>query len=588
MDRWVHPALFYFLGSLLLPFLKGKVKKFFLLFIPALSMVDVAMMKPGIYGSYTFLKMTLIFGRVDKLSLVFAWVFVIMAFLGALYALHVKKDGHHIAGSFYVGSSLGAVFGGDYFTVFIFWEIMAFSSVFLVWYRANKRSIDAGFRYLLVHIFGGLLFFTGMMLYYYKVGNLLFLANQPGNAGLPEYLILAGFALNAAVLPLHAWLPDAYPEATVEGAVFLCAFTTKTAVYVLARGFAGFEVLAILGTAMTVYGVFYAVIENDMRRVLAYHIISQVGYMVAGVGIGTALAVNGACAHAFAHILYKALLFMGAGAVLYMAGTAKLSELGGMYKCMPLTMIFYIVGAVSISGFPLFSGFVSKSMIVASAHEAGRLNLLALMELAGIGTFLSVGLKVTYFAFFGKRETPAIAAKEPPKNMLWAMGLTSALCFIIGVYPKVLYDLLPFPVEYHPYTASHLSEMLQLLSFTGLVFFLLVKKLVPEDKINLDMDYVYRKGGRLFMKLDEKVFSVIDTVWGEIYRTLGLRVLFNDAEFLYGFDKKVIDGVVDGSALSVRGVGSLVRKLQTGRIQAYIGCAVLILFLVLWFVVYGM
>jgi multicomponent Na+:H+ antiporter subunit D len=210
------------------------------------------------------------------------------------------------------------------------------------------------------------------------------------------------------------------------------------------------------------------------------------------------------------------------------------------------------------------------------------------MELAGIGTFLSVGLKVTYFAFFGKRETPAIAAKEPPKNMLWAMGLTSALCFIIGVYPKVLYDLLPFPVEYHPYSASHLSEMLQLLSFTGLVFFLLVKKLVPEDKINLDMDYLYRKGGRLFMKLDEKVFSVIDTVWGEIYRTLGLRVLFNEAEFLYGFDKKVIDGVVDGSALSVRGVGSVVRKLQTGRIQVYIGCAVLILFLVLWFVVYGM
>jgi multicomponent Na+:H+ antiporter subunit D len=369
--------------------------------------------------------------------------------------------------------------------------------------------------------------------------------------------------------------------------VFMCAFTTKTAVYVLARGFPGFEVLAILGTAMTVYGVFYAVIENDMRRVLAYHIISQVGYMVAGVGIGTELALNGACAHAFAHILYKALLFMGAGAVLYMTGTAKLSKLGGLYKYMPLTMIFYVVGAISISGFPLFSGFVSKSMIVASAHEQGRINLLLLMNLAGIGTFLSVGLKVTYFAFFSKEEAP-IKAAEPPKNMLWAMGLTSALCFIIGVYPKVLYDLLPFNVEYHPYTMPHLSEMLQILSFTGLVFFLLVKKLAPEDKMNLDVDWFYRKGGTIFMWIDNKVISPVDTFWGELYRILGLKLLFKNADISYGFDRKVIDGVVDGSALGVRGVGGVVRKLQTGKIQAYMGFAILFLVLIVWLLIRGM
>jgi multicomponent Na+:H+ antiporter subunit D len=586
MDRWVHPAIFFFIGSLLLPFVKGKAKKFLILFIPVLSIIDVALMHVGTYGSYRFLNMNIVFGRVDKLSLVFAWVFVIMAFLGALYALHVKEDGHHVAGAFYVGSSLGAIFAGDYLTLFIFWEVMAFSSVFLVWYRKERRSIEAGFRYLLVHVFGGLLFFTGMMLYYYKTGNLVFDRIFPDNAGIAEYFILAGFSLNAAVLPLHAWLPDAYPEATVAGAVFMCAFTTKTAVYVLARGFPGFEILAVLGTAMTVYGVFYAVIENDIRRVLAYHIISQVGYMVAGVGIGTELALNGACAHAFAHILYKALLFMGAGAVLYMAGTAKMSRLGGLYKYMPLTMIFYVVGAISISGFPLFSGFVSKSMIVASAHEKGRLMLMSWMNLAGIGTFLSVGLKVTYFTFFGKEAE--IKPKEPPKNMLWAMGLTSALCFIIGVYPKVLYDLLPFPVEYHPYTLPHLSEMLQILSFTGLVFFLLVKKLQPEAKLNLDMDWFYRKGAWVFMKLDERVISVADTFWGELYRTVGLRALFKNARISYGFDRKVIDGVVDGSAITVRGAGSIVRKLQVGKIQAYIGLSLFLFFLILWFVLGGM
>jgi multicomponent Na+:H+ antiporter subunit D len=434
-----------------------------------------------------------------------------------------------------------------------------------------------------VHVFGGLLFFTGMMLYYYKTGSFAFSSIVPASAGLPEYLILSGFALNAAVLPLHAWLPDAYPEATVEGAVFLCAFTTKTAVYVLLRGFAGFEILAIMGTAMTVFGVCYAVIENDIRRVLAYHIISQVGYMVAGIGIGTHLALNGAAAHAFAHILYKALLFMGAGAILYMAGTAKLTRLGGLYKTMPLTMLFYIVGAVSIAGFPLFSGFVSKSMIVAAAHHEGRLWLMGFLNLAGIGTFLSVGLKVTYFAFFGKGEP--VEAKEPPANMLWAMGLTSLLCFAIGIYPDILYTLLPFASEYRPYNLPHLSEALQILSFSGLVFFLLLPKLAPEEKINLDVDYFYRKGAALFMKFDEKVISVADSLWGEIYRTLGLRFLFRSAETSYSFDRKVIDGIVDGSAASTLGLGSVVRKLQTGRIQTYIGLSVMIFLLVVLFAV---
>ena len=584
MDRWIHPALFFFLGALLLPLLKGKAKKAFILLIPAVSLLSVALTRNGTYGGYRFLGVEGLFGRVDPLSMVFAWVFVIMAFLGALYALHRDEDGHHMAGFFYVGSALGAVFAGDYLTLFIFWEIMAFSSVFLIWYRKEKKAIEAGFRYLLFHVFGGLLLFTGMMLYYYKTGSLAFESILPANASWPEYLILAGFALNAAVLPLHAWLPDAYPEASVEGAVFLCAFTTKTAVYVLARGFSGFEILAIMGTAMTVFGVCYAVIENDIRRVLAYHIISQVGYMVAGVGIGTAMAVNGAAAHSFAHILYKALLFMGAGSVLYVTGTAKLSRLGGLYKYMPLTMIFYVVGAVSISGFPLFSGFVSKSMIVAAAHEEGRLWLVSLMNLAGIGTFLSVGLKVTYFAFFGKEAAEPLHAKEPPLNMLWAMGLTSLLCLIIGVSPQTLYALLPFPVEYHPYNPAHLSEALQILCFTGLVFYLLVKKLSPEAKINLDVDYFYRKGALLFMKFDEKVVAPFDTLWGELYRTLGLGALFRNADLSYAFDRKAIDGVVDGTAYSVMDFGAVVKRLQTGRIQTYIGLALFMLFAILWFV----
>lgn len=583
MDSWFHPALVYFLGSLLMPLFQGKARQTLALLIPLFSIFLVAGMTEGVYGQLQFLGLELTFGRVDSLSLVFAWVFVIMALLGAIYGLHVKETGHHMAGNFYVGSSLGALFAGDYLTLFLFWEIMAFSSVLLIWYRRTPAAIDAGFRYLLVHVFGGLCLFTGIMLVYFKTGDLEFTAFLPAEAGLAEYLVLAGFALNAAVLPLHAWLPDAYPEATVEGAVLLCAFTTKTAVYVLARGFSGFEILAVMGVAMTIFGVIYAIIENDMRRVLAYHIISQVGYMVAGIGIGAHLAVNGACAHAFAHILYKALLFMGAGAVLYMTGTAKLSQLGGLWRYMPLTMLGYVVGAVSISGFPLFSGFVSKSMIVAAAHEEGRLYLMALMQLAAIGTFLSVGLKVTYFAFFGKQS--AIAPKEPPKNMLWAMGLTSALCFILGVYPDPLYALLPYDVEYQPYTLHHLSEAFQLLTMTGLVFYLLLKKLSPEEKINLDVDYLYRQGAKYFVRLDEGVIAPADNRWGDVWKAIGLKLLFRKAALAVRFDQEAIDGIVDGTASTALKIGGGVRKLQTGQLQTYIGLSVLIFFLVLWFLV---
>jgi multicomponent Na+:H+ antiporter subunit D len=249
---------------------------------------------------------------------------------------------------------------------------------------------------------------------------------------------------------------------------------------------------------------------------------------------------------------------------------------------MPLTMVCYVIGAISISGFPLFSGFVSKSMIVSAAHHEGRIWLMLLLNLAGIGTFLSVGLKVTYFTFFGKEPPNPVAAKEPPANMLWAMGLTSLLCFLIGIFPQTFYTLLPFPVDYHPYNASHLSEMMQILAFTGLVFYLLVNKLAPDAKLNLDIDYFYRKGTLLFIKLDEKLIAPLDSLWGDVYRTVGLKGLFRSADVSYAFDQKAIDGVVDGTAYSVMGIGSIVKKLQTGRVQTYIGLSLFLFFVILW------
>jgi multicomponent Na+:H+ antiporter subunit D len=495
-DLWLHPALVLIAGCALLPLVRGPLRRAFLLAVPAAAFTLVLRMAEGVHGVVPFLGLELTFGRVDSLSLVFGHIMTLMCLIGTLYGLHVRENAQHIAAWLYVAGSLGVIFAGDLFVLFVFWELMAVASLFLVWFRRTERARQAGMRYLLVHAVGGVVLLAGILLHWQDTGSLAFVLLDVENLTTAGWLILFGFILNAAVPPLHAWLPDAYAEATVAGAVFMCAFTTKTAIYALCRGFAGLDILVPLGVIMTLYGVIYAVLENDLRRLLSYHIISQVGYMVAGVGIGTALAVNGAIAHAFAHILYKALLFMGVGAVLHMTGRSKATELGGLYRKMPWALFYTVVGGLSISGFPLLSGFVSKSMIVAAAY-AEHLNWAAyLMLAASIGTFLSVGLKVPYAIWFGERhcsEETWQKAKDPGWNMHGAMIVTSALCLFIGVHTPYLYRMLPDQSAlYEPYTAYHLAETLQILAFTALGFFLFRHRLHPKARISLDLDWFYR------------------------------------------------------------------------------------------------
>jgi len=576
----IHPTTWFLMGAVLLPLLsrREKLKKTVLIGIPLIAFTLIHWL-PDSFGHVSYLGFDLVFGRVDQLTRVFLHVFTIMAIIGCIYGLHVKETGQHIAAFLYVGGSLGVTLCGDYLTLFIFWELMAFASTFLVWYRKKRRSIEAGFRYLLVHTAGGLVLLAGIFLRYKNIHDLSFVQIAANGATFADYLIMIGFMLNAAVPPIHAWLPDAYPEASVTGAVFMCAFTTKTAVYVLARGFPGFEALAIMGAIMTVYGVGYAAIENDARRILAYHIVSQVGYMVCGIGIGTAMAVNGAISHAYAHIIYKALLFMGAGAVLEMTGISKLNELGGLYRRMPLAMIFTVIGGISISGFPFTSGFVSKSMIIAAAGESHRIGLLLMMTLAAVGTFLSVGIKLPYFIWFGKDS--GVKAKDAPWNMNLAMGIAAFLCFFIGIYPDYLYKMLPFPVNYHPYTAYHLAETMQLLGFTGLGFFIMVKKLKPKPKINLDLDWFYRKGARVFMRFASRPVLSSDSWINDVYRSIGLRLTMALAKAISWFDWEGIDWTIDGSARGVVEGGNRLRSLMTGKIQHYIGGALALTFIIL-------
>ncbi len=573
-DLFIHPSLLLIVGAILLPLVKGPLRKVMLPAVPLLCFLDVLSLNSshGVYGVVSFMdSWTLTFARVDGLSAVFGFIMALMCLIGTIYSMNVKNVWVQTAAWFYVAGSLGAIYCGDYLTLFLFWEMMAFASTFLIWVNREEGALQAGYRYLLIHTAGGVILLLGFVLRWQVVGNMDFVLLNEESTHLYTWLIMAGLMLNAAVPPLHSWLPDAYGKASVAGAVFMCAFTTKTAVYTLARGFAGFDILLYLGVFMALYGIVYAMLENDIRRLLAWEIVSQVGYMVAGVGIGTALAINGACAHAFAHILYKGLLFMGAGAVVHATGTAKLTELGGLYKKMPLTLIFIVVGGVSVSAFPLFSGFVSKSMIITASFEEHLTVAGLLLSLVSVGTFFVAGLRLPYYLFFsdnrGNDETIEKAC-DPPWNMTLAMVIASVLCFVVGTYLPFLYDMLPSAVEYQPYNSAHLLETLQIIVFTALAFIVLKNLVRPTATISLDLDWFYRRGGNLFLRLASGPVQSIDTAWGQLYRTVGLTRLMRSARFWSWFDWNVIDTVVDGTARGVVRIGHrVVTRLQKGQIQ---------------------
>lgn len=432
------------------------------------------------------------FMRVDKLSLLFGYIFHIASFLAIVYALHVRDTTQQVAGLLYTGSALGAVFSGDLISLFIFWEGLALSSVFLIWASRSQRATGAGMRYLLFQVTSGVLLLAGALMHYDETGSIAF--NFIGTDSAAGWIILLAFGIKSAFPFLHNWLTDAYPEATPTGTVYLSAFSTKLAIYALARGYPGTEFLIYVGAAMACFPIFYAVIENDLRRVLAYSMINQLGFMVVGIGIGTALALNGTVAHAFAHIIYKSLLFMSMGAVLYRVGNINGSDLGGLYKSMPWTATFCIIGAASISAFPLFSGFIAKSLIMVATLEGEHYLVWLMLLFAAAGVFHHAGIKVPYFAFF--HHDSGIRTEEAPKNMLLAMLVAAVLCIFIGSQPQYLYALLPWKMEYWPYDLTHVLTQLQLLFFSALAFVWLNKQgLYPPElrSVNIDVEWSYRK-----------------------------------------------------------------------------------------------
>jgi multicomponent Na+:H+ antiporter subunit D len=468
------------------------------------------------------------------------------------------------AAQVYAGSAVAAVFCGDLVTLFVFFELSAVSSVFLIWARGTERAYAAGMRYLIVQVTAGVVLLAGVIVHLAGTGSIAF--DHLGLETPGGVLILLGFGIKSAFPLLHNWLQDAYPEATVSGTVVLSAFTTKLAIYALARSYAGTEMLIWVGAAMTAFPIFYAVIENDLRRVLAYSLNNQLGFMVVGVGIGTELALNGTAAHAFSHILYKALLFMSMGAVLFRTGTCKGSELGGLYKTMPWTAGFCMVGAASISAFPLFSGFVSKSMIMTAAAGEGHFVVWLVLLFASAGVFHHSGIKIPYFAFFAHDSGRRPA--EAPKPMLLAMGLTALLCIGIGVWPEPLYAILPFPVDYVPYTAAHVITQLQLLLFSALAFtVLMLTGLYPPElrSVNLDADWLYRRAAPAF-------FRDLGLVTGQIWNgLLGAGIGFVRMSIATAIRICGPHGPVGGAMSIGSGVALVIALLLASLVFAFIG-----------------
>ena len=517
----IPPFLIFFAGALLVPFLRDfpRLRMAWLVLIPVVGALNVWGLEEGFQVQYQLLGLTLTPVRADPLSLLFGYLFHLGAFIAIIYSLHLGRRENatvqHTAAVVYAGSALGAVFAGDFITLFVFWELLAISSVFLIWTRRTQRAVRSGMRYLLVQVVSGVTLLAGAMVHWYQTGSLAF--GEMGLAGLAGWLVFIAFGIKAAFPLVHNWLIDAYPEGTPTGTVFLSAFTTKVAVYALARGYAGEDILIYIGAVMACFPIFYAVIENDLRRTLGYSMINQIGFMVCGIGVGTTLAVQGAVAHAFNDVLFKGLLFMSMGAVMYMTGKTKASELGGLYKTMPWTATLCIVGALSISAVPFFNAFVSKSMIMSALLEEHLNWIWPVMLFASAGVVEHAGIKIPYFAFFA--HDSGIRTREPPRNMLLAMSIGAGMCLAIGIWPNLLYDLLPGEVDYNAYSYTHMLTQLQLLCFAiAAVAAFHLWKIYPAEirSVNLDADWVYRRAGARVTRAVGGAVGAADTVFRRV------------------------------------------------------------------------
>ena len=522
MSNFLHPGLLLILVGVLAMLAPKALRRVLLAVGPLAAVCAALLLKVGTDVSFEFINgYAMGYLYVDKLSWIFTFIFSVLAAVSGIYSAHNENRMEALCSMSYAGCAIGVTLAKDWLTFIFFWEALAVTSLFLVWCNNTPESRRAGLRYLIIHMLGGNLLLAGIFLTVsggqFNIANL-----SAGPHGYAYWLILIGMCVNVAMPPVNAWLVDAYGNSTITGGVFMSCLTTKVAVYALIRVFAGTELLMWGGALMALYGACYAIMENDMRRLLAHHIISQTGFMVAGAGIGTGMALNGATAHAFCDILFKSLLFMCAGAIIYATGLRRINQLGGMAKKLPLVCVCFFAAAFSISGIPLFNGFVSKVITVNAAAAAGNDLLFTLLEIASIGTFLSIPLKMGYFIFLRSDDKGAAVKRAVPLNMSAAMCIGAFLCVLYGVYPDLLYRHFAFEMApYHPFTADKILQTVQMLGMALIPFMMYLPKMEPHTAISLDTDWFYRKPiGFCIIRCAElfcALCSALGGAWGVLY-----------------------------------------------------------------------
>ncbi len=641
----ILPALPFLIGSIPIPFLRGGVRQAYLVLIAALGLLNVFMLKTQTSWVTEWIGFEITLLHADRISLLVGYIFVIIGFFAIMYTMKVDNTWHHMSALWYVGSAMGAVFAGDMLSLYLWWELMAVASAGLIFINDNPRSLQAAYRYLLMHIIGGAIFIGGIFVHYMNTGSL---AIGPMDGGLAFALILFGVGMNSAFVLIHTWLPDAYPSAKFTGSVFLSVYTTKTAVYALVRFAPGWDFVAYMGATMAVFGVTMALIQSNPRKLLSYHIVSQVGYMVAAIGLGGALGIDGGLMHLFNHILYKALLFMTIGAVIYRTGKDNLTEMGGVARKMPITTIAAIVAALSIAGAPGFNGFISKSLIFTAAEA--NLTIELMLELAAVGTFMSF-YKFIYFGFLRPNKEIEAKVTEAPIHMTIAMGATAALCFAVGVVPSFFTQYLPFALtaaQADFLNWARIAGTMQIMIVSGVLYFAFLKIFAPHKRLTFDFDWIYAQAGKglqlvaegfswtnntlekgsgylvpAFMSMRRPVakvnaiaarflFALFVDIWlfrpitpavappdgkqkadepeheflassGEIdYVEGGSGLRFFDSmvglvsrigdflsHFSAEFDRRVVDGFVNGLAWITMKAGTSIKPIQTGDVQNY-------------------
>jgi len=586
---FLHPATLFVILGLILPFLRGAFWRV-LLFIPPVAAIFLTLhMHLGRYWEVEYLGQVLVLGRVDALSLPFIILFAFMSLICTTFSFHVRDKAQHVAALFFMAGAFGSVLAGDYWTLYIFWQGMTVSSSFLIWLNRRSDASKTGFLYMMILLLSSVLLLAGILLRERVTGGFIF---GPADAELIwhfDWLILTAFAINAAVIPLHAWMTQGLPKATIPGAVLLSIFGIKTAVYAMARCFVGLDLLIILGVCTALYGAAYAIFSNNIRRILAYLLVAQVGLMITGIGMDSKMALDGAIALAYAHTFYMALILMTMGSVIYATREELLGRLGNLSRKLPFVAALTLIGILALCAVPFFSGFKGVSLIF---EEALKLQspipgeFLVLVLALAMTLIILGGLRLPFFLFWSESTETKEPLRPLHRNMVVAMGMAGAFCLVQGIFPEVLNRHLPYPMEERPLTLFKLAVGFLFPAASVLLFMFLRPLLRPRTNELPDFERLYGLIGRGIMVVFSKPLSWVDAIWSEIYRTVFLRAFYFLARISDFFDRRGIDGAVNQTAASVMFLSRISTRLQSGRLQdqlAWMMLLALAVFALIWF-----